>query len=82
MTPLPSRWSVDDLTNDAAISSAQFRSERLAVSDEWSTQYKSSRAKFELLFQKLNDFNPDAVNDGSLADAYGAHLLEGLRSSR
>ena len=79
MTPLPARWRLEELTSDAALSSAQFRSERLAVSDEWSTQYKSARAKFEALFQKLNDLNPDAVNHGSLADTYGAGLREALR---
>ena len=79
MTPSPARWSLDELGNDSALSSSYFRNERLAVSDAWSTHYKGARAKFELLFQKLNNLNPDAVNDGNLADAYGSGLSETLR---
>lgn len=79
MTPSPARWSLEELTQDAALASSHFRAERLAVSDAWSTHYKGARAKFELLFQKLNDLNPDAVNNGSLADAYGSGLSEALR---
>lgn len=79
MTPSPARWSLEELTQDAALASSHFRAERLAVSDAWSTHYKGARAKFELLFQKLNDLKPDAVNNGSLADAYGSGLSEALR---
>lgn len=79
MTPSPARWSLEELTQDAALASSYFRAERLAVSDAWSTHYKGARAKFELLFQKLSDLNPNAINNGSLAEAYGSGLSEALR---
>lgn len=79
MTSSPARWSLKELSHDANLSSLQFRAERLAVSDAWSTHYKGARAKFELLFEKLNNLSPDAVNDDNLADAYGSGLSEALR---
>lgn len=79
MTRLPARWTTDELTTDAATSSAQFRDERLAVSDSWATHYSSARSKFELLFERLCDLNADAITDDSLADAYGLGLGEALR---
>lgn len=79
MTSSPTKWTTAELTEDAAISSAQFRSERLAISDSWETHYKSAREKFELLFEKLNDLNHGAITDENLADAYGLGLGEALR---
>jgi len=79
MTSFPARWTIDELADDAAISSAQFRDERLAVSDSWSNHYQSARAKFDLLFNKLNDLNPSAITDSNLADTYGSGLGEALR---
>ncbi len=79
MTLLPARWTQDELRYDADLSSSQFRADRLAVSDSWTSHYESARAKFELLFQKLNDLNPNAVHDGNLAGAYGSGLSEALR---
>lgn len=79
MTSSPTKWTTVELTEDAAISSAQFRSERLAISDSWETHYKSAREKFELLFEKLNDLNHGAITDENLADAYGLGLGEALR---
>jgi XamI restriction endonuclease len=79
MTSLPARWTAVELTKDAATSSAQFRTERLAVSDAWATHYNAARGKFELLFAKLNDLNPGAITDASLAEAYGLGLGEAVR---
>lgn len=79
MTSASPRWTSAELTEDAAISAAQFRAERLAVTDSWVTHYTRARGKFELLFKKLNDLNPGAITDNSLADAYGVGLGEALR---
>jgi len=79
MISAPPRWTIAELAEDAATAAAQFRNERLAVSDSWETHYKQARAKFELLFQKLSDLNPSAITDDKLADAYGGGLGEALR---
>jgi hypothetical protein len=79
MTSSPARWTTQELAEDAATSSAQFRAERLAISDSWTTHYKSARGKFELLFTKLNDLNPGAITNASLTEAYGQGLGEALR---
>lgn len=79
MTSSPARWSIAELTEDAATSSAQFRDERLAVSDSWATHYKAARSKFELLFKKLSDLNPGGISNDNLAEAYGLGLGEALR---
>jgi hypothetical protein len=79
MISAPPRWTTDELAEDAAISAAQFRAERLAVTGSWETHYKQARKKFELLFKKLSDLNPGAITDESLAEAYGLGLGEALR---
>lgn len=79
MTSFPPRWTVEELAEAAAISAAQFRSERLAITDSWATHYKQARGKFQLLFEKLNDLNPGAIGDTDLADAYSLGLGEALR---
>lgn len=79
MTSASPRWTSAELAEDAAISAAQFRAERLAVTDSWVTHYTRARGKFELLFKKLSDLNPGAITDNSLADAYGIGLGEALR---
>jgi hypothetical protein len=79
MTSTPPRWTTEELAKDATIASAQFRAERLAVSDSWETHYKQARQKFELLFSKLSDLNPGAITDENLADAYSLGLGEALR---
>ena len=53
----------------ATASAAHFRSERLAITDSWSSHYKQARGKFELLFKQLNDLNPGAINNASLAES-------------
>lgn len=79
MTSSPARWTTEELTEDASISAAQFRTERLAVSGAWESHYQAARNKFELLFQKLSDLNPGGITDAKLADAYGSGLGEALR---
>lgn len=79
MTGTPPRWTAAELSEDAAISGAQFRSERLAITDSWEAHYKQARSKFELLFTKLNDLDPDAITDANLAETYGLGLGEALR---
>lgn len=79
MSSFPARWTTEELTSDAATSSAQFRAERLAISDSWATHYRSARAKFELLFEKLSDLSQAAITDDNLAETYGLGLGEALR---
>ncbi|WP_042674416.1 XamI family restriction endonuclease, partial [Xanthomonas citri] len=79
MTSAPPRWTTAELAEDAATSAAQFRTERLAVTDSWGTHYNQARGKFELLFKKLSDLNPEAITDDNLAEAYGLGLGEALR---
>lgn len=79
MTSFPARWTTQELAEAAATSAAQFRNERLAITDSWATHYNQARGKFDLLFEKLNDLNPGAISDQNLADAYGQGLGEALR---
>ena len=69
MSNLPPRWTTAELTEAAAISSNQFRAERLASSDAWEQQYTQARAKFEKLFEVLG-------NDGDAV----AELMSSFRS--
>ncbi|MBI6949128.1 XamI family restriction endonuclease [Pseudomonas aeruginosa] len=79
MTSSPARWTTEELIEDAAISAAEFRTERLAVSGAWESHYQAARKKFELLFQKLSDLNPGGITDAKLTDVYGSGLGEALR---
>lgn len=79
MLSLPSPWTAAELARDAAIAAAQFRSDRLAVSDAWAIHYRNAREKFELLFETLGTLSPDAVTDARLAQAYGLGLGEAMR---
>ncbi|RDI20715.1 XamI restriction endonuclease [Pseudacidovorax intermedius] len=79
MSALPPRWTTAELAADAEAAAAQFRVERLAVSDSWDVHYKAARRKFEQLFEKLSDLNPGEINEGSLSEAYGLGLGEALR---
>ena len=79
MTGMPERWTSDALRHDAAISAAQFRAERLAITDAWTTHYQQAHSKFDRLFTALRDLVPGAFNPDSLADAYGQGLGEALR---
>lgn len=79
MTTFPLRWTAQPLADAAALSAAQFRAERLAVSDSWATHYNQARDKFDLLFEKLSNLNSEAISDENLAEAYGLGLGEALR---
>lgn len=79
MTTFPLRWTAQALADAAALSAAQFRAERLAVSDSWATHYNQARDKFDLLFEKLSNLNSEAISDENLAEAYGLGLGEALR---
>lgn len=79
MISSPPRWTTAELAEDVATSAAEFRADRLAVTDSWDIQYHQARGKFELLFEKLKDLNPTAITDENLADAYGLGLGEALR---
>lgn len=79
MKNTPPRWTGEELAQGAMMSAAQFRAARLAVSDSWETHYHQAREKFEQLFKKLNDLNPGAITEDSLAEAYGMGLGEALR---
>jgi len=49
MTSSPARWTTEELTDDAAISAAEFRADRLAISSAWESHYTHARKKFDLL---------------------------------
>jgi hypothetical protein len=79
MTRAAPRWSGAELAEDATTAAAQFRTERLAITDAWSSHYSQARAKFELLFETLDDLQKEAISDARLAEAYGLGLGEALR---
>lgn len=79
MTSAPPRWTNEELAENAANAAALFRGERLEISDSWETHYRDARAKFESLFEELNDLNPGAITDDSLAGVYGMGLGEAFR---
>ena len=79
MTAAPPRWTLAELSEDAATAAAQFRTERLAITDSWGSHYSQARAKFELLFETLGDLQQQATTDASLGEAYGLGLGEALR---
>lgn len=79
MTGAPPRWTAAELSEHAGLAVAQFRAERLAVSDSWETQYEQARSKFEILFKELKNLSPGAVTDESLASAWRTGLGEALR---
>lgn len=78
MTSTPRQWTREELARDATLAAGNFRSGRLGLST-WPSHYRAARAKFELLFEKLNDLNPQQVTDASLAAVYGSKLGEALR---
>jgi len=79
MISSPPRWTTEELAEDATTSAAQFRNERLAISDSWDMHYSQARSKFEQLFKKLSDLNPNGITDENLAEAYSQGLGEALR---
>ncbi|WP_020483497.1 XamI family restriction endonuclease [Methylomonas sp. MK1] len=79
MTISPKQWTTEELTTDATTSKLEFRSNRLAATTAWTSHYQAAREKFELLFQHLNNLNPDSITNAALADAYDKGLGEALR---
>jgi hypothetical protein len=79
MTTSPTQWTDEEFFANVAVAVARFRDERLAVSDSWSENYRSARGKFDLLFQKLSDLNPEVITNHNLAEVYGNGLGEALR---
>ncbi len=79
MIKLPTPWTLGELGADVAISTSQFRGQRLAVSDDWAAHFQAAREKFELLFETLGNLGPGGVSDDSLARAYALGLGEALR---
>ena len=79
MAKTPPRWSTTQLTYDAAFSIAQFRNERLEISNAWTTHYHTARAKFEALLQALNDLRSLDGADDRLSEVYRQDLGEALR---
>lgn len=79
MNNAPPRWTGEELAAGALTSAAQFRAERLTISESWETHYHQAREKFEQLFKKLNDLSPGAITEDNLAEAYGMGLGEALR---
>lgn len=79
MTVLPRHWTHEELAGDAAIAAAQFRAERLEISDAWDVKYREARDKFDQLFRTLGDLTPAGITDTRLAAAYGQGLGEALR---
>jgi len=79
MTSTPPRWTAEELVDCAAISAARFRADRLAISNSWEMHYGQARAKFELLFQQLNDLDAASITDENLAEIQRLELGEALR---
>lgn len=79
MSRLAFQWSIEELTADADKAMAAFREERLNEGDVWTKHYRQSRAKFERLFDKLSELNPQALTDEKLAEVHRMGLGEALR---
>jgi hypothetical protein len=79
MNVAPPRWARAELEQDASVAAAQFRAERLAVSDAWNTQYCEARTKFEALFLALDGLHRPQITNERLAGAYRDGLGEALR---
>jgi XamI restriction endonuclease len=78
MTDAPRRWTLAELAEDAALAADSFRSERLSISDSWTTQYVAAYGKFKLLFEELGNFT-FKITDEQLVKSYSAKLREALR---
>lgn len=79
MTSHPPRWTEEELKNDANISAANFRAERLAPTEAWAGHYRNARGKFENLFHQLQDLDPTHITNANLAQSYRKNLGEALR---
>jgi hypothetical protein len=72
-------WTTEELTEEAAFAASLFRVSRLEATTEWPDHYQQARAKFQALFDKLSDLNPEAHSIEKLADAYKGKLGEAIR---
>lgn len=79
MNSNPPRWTEEELRQDAVISAANFRAERLSPTQAWSEHYLVARRKFEALFTHLDNLNPEQINSTNLRTVYGDSLGEALR---
>lgn len=79
MNSNPPRWTDQELNDEASIAAANFRAERLSPTQAWTAHYQSARQKFEDLFAKLCDLDPQHMTDENLALVYQGRLGEALR---
>lgn len=79
MKATPPRWTIEELSDESAISILRFRTLRLEASDAYVQRYHDARARFELLLTKLAYLNPPPADAARLADAYSAKLGEAIR---
>lgn len=79
MNSHPPRWTEEELSQDADISAANFRAERLSPTQAWSTHYQAARTKFESLFDQLSNLDPRHIDSANLARTYKDNLGEALR---
>ena len=79
MSLAPPRWTEEQLNEQATISAAAFRTERLAPTESWKKNYSKARAGFEALFSQLGELAPESLSDANVAQAYKLRLGESLR---
>lgn len=79
MSASPPQWTTRELEEAAKTSARNFRTERLSVTDEWTSHYKESKAKFETLFATIGDVDPAAITADALAKAYTENMGEAMR---
>jgi hypothetical protein len=79
MTAAPSRWTLQQLGEDAEQSVQLFRAQRLEESDAFAREYSLARGEFSLLLDKLGGLNVGSADDATLAQAYGAKLGDAIR---
>ncbi len=79
MSSHPPRWSAEQLSQEADISSENFRVARLSPTQAWSGHYVEARRKFDALFHLLHDLDPVHVTNANLAQSYRDNLGEALR---
>ncbi len=82
MAKKPPQWSTDQLTYDAAFSIAQFRNERLEVSDAWTTYWLDQFGALQVvpaavLSGVFNVVNLEQAQQRRLA-LFWSHALEHL----
>jgi hypothetical protein len=79
MTTSPRVWTEAELAAAAAVSTVNFRAERLQMVDEWKADFKETSGRFKKLIAALGDLMPSAVTDDALSAVFGDQLLDALR---